>query len=346
MKAVRFFGVEDVRVGELPTPEILNPDDVLVKVRVSAICGSDLHLYRGQMPGLEPGMVIGHEYVGEVAAVGDAVRRVKPRDRVVGTFHLACGSCPLCRLGAFHQCQNGGVLGYGLLFGNYAGTQAEYVRVPFGDVNLRIIPAEVTDDKAIFCGDIFTTAYGAVRNSGLQPGETCVVIGAGPVGLMALMSARLFGASRVFCVDRDTERALTAEALGAIPVASSTTNPVRKIMQATGSLGADVVIEAVGGPETLNLAFQLVRGGGRISAVGVTSQAEMTFPLTTALTRDLTFRIGLANIHRDIDTTLKLVQSGRVDPSVVVSHHMPLEDAPLGYALFHRHQASKVLLTV
>lgn len=346
MKAVQFLGIQNVQLGEVSMPEIMAPDDALVRVTLCAICGSDLHLYRGDMPGIEPGTTLGHEYTGEVVAVGERVRRIKVGERVVGTFHLACGICEACRRLAFHQCHSGGVLGYGRLFGDFPGCQAEYVRVPFADINLYPIPAGILEEDAIFCGDILTTAYGAVKNSGLMPGETAVVIGAGPVGLMAVMSLRLLGAGEIFSVDSDPDRAEAATAYGAIAIAADRVNPVRKIMQATRGLGADVVIEAVGGPATIGLAFQLVRGGGRISAIGVSTQAEMAFPLATALTRDLTFRIGLANIHRDIDTTLKLVQARRIVPSSVVSHRMHLDQASEAYALFNQRQATKVLLTV
>ena len=346
MKAVQYKDVESVMVGDVDEPTINTPDDVLVRVTRAAICGSDLHLYRGRIPGMAPGSIMGHEYTGIVAAVGERVRHVQVGDRVVGTFHVACGACQLCRLGQYHQCSHGGVLGYGLAFGDYPGSQAEMVRVPWGDVNLRKIPDGLPDEKAIFTGDILTTAYGAVRNSGLQPGETCAVIGAGPVGMMAVMAAQVMGAARVFSIDRDSRRAGAAESLGAIPVDSSRSNPVRRVMQATGGLGVDVVIEAVGGPPTLALAFQLVRGGGRIAAVGVTAEAQWAFPLMTALTRDITFRIGLANTHRDIDATLNIVAAGRIDPTTVVSHRLPLESAPEGYRLFHEQRADKVLLTV
>ena len=346
MKAVQYVDVESVIVGDVPEPTIQSPDDVLVRVTTAAICGSDLHLYRGHIPGMAPGSVMGHEYTGIVIAVGERVRQVQPGDRVVGTFHVACGVCRMCRMGQYHQCSQGGVLGYGVAFGDYPGAQAEMVRVPWGDVNLRKIPDGLADEKAIFAGDILTTAYGAVVNSGLKPGETCAVVGAGPVGMMAAMAARVMGAGHVFSIDRDAERARAAEAFGAIPVDSSHSNPIRRIMQATDGLGVDVVIEAVGGPATLALAFQLVRGGGRIAAIGVTAEAEWPFPLMSALTRDITFRIGLANIHRDIDTTLNLVESGRIDPTLAVSHRLPLESAPDGYRWFHEQRATKVLLAV
>lgn len=346
MRAVQYQDVGQVSVGEVAEPALQSPDDVVVHIATSAICGSDLHLYRGDIPGMSPGSIMGHEYVGRVAAVGSRVRRLKPGDRVVGTFHLACGICALCQLGQYHQCRTGGVLGYGVAFGDFPGTQAEQARIPYGDVNLRPVPDGVSDEAALFAGDILTTAYGAVRNAGLEPGERVAVIGAGPVGLMAVMVASALGAGTIYSIDRDAVRAQAAAAYGAIPVPSDTSNPVRRILQDTGGIGVDVVIEAVGGPSTLTLAFQLVRGGGRVSAVGVTAEASWNYPLMTALTRDISFRVGLANVHRDIDTTLALIAAGRINPAQVISHRLGLDEAPEGYRLFHEQRATKVVLTV
>lgn len=346
MKAVQFWDVQTVRVGEVPEPALQLPDDVLVRVTKAAICGSDLHLYRGNIPGLTPGSVLGHEYVGTVEAVGARVRSLAVGDRVVGTFHVACGVCSLCLRGQFHQCSTGGVLGYGVAFGDLPGTQAEQVRVPWGDVNLRRVPKTISDEAALFAGDIFTTAYGAVKNAGVHAGESVAIIGAGPVGLMALMAAQAMGAGPLFVIDRDAKRAEAAGALGACPVPSDHSNPVRRIFQETDGLGVDVVIEAVGGPATLTLAFQLVRGGGRVSAVGVTQETSWAYPLMTALTRDISFRVGLANIHRDIDEVMRLFASGRVDPTQIVTHRLSLDDAADGYRWFDQRIATKVILEI
>ncbi|PSR33786.1 MAG: alcohol dehydrogenase [Sulfobacillus benefaciens] len=344
MNAVTFHGAGDFRYSSVDPPNLQDSQDVLVQVKEAAICGSDLHLYRGHIPGIMPGTVVGHEFTGIVVEVGSGVRQFRSGDRVVGTFHVACGICLACRRGDYHQCAQGGVLGYGMAFGNLGGSQAEFVRIPWGDVNLRKIPDGLSDEKAIFCGDILTTAFGAVKNARVTPGETVAVIGAGPVGQMAVMSALVMGAAKVLVIDLIPDRLAMAETLGARAINSSTSNPVRRVFQETAGDGADVVIEAVGGSTTLELAFQLVRGGGRISAIGVTAESELKFPLMTALTRDLTFRIGLANIHRDIDHTLALVANGRVDPTVVVSHRLPLSQASHGYQLFDQRQATKVLL--
>ncbi|MDI3328934.1 MAG: alcohol dehydrogenase family protein [Alicyclobacillaceae bacterium] len=344
MKAVTFQGVGDVRVETVNDPVIKDPADVILRVTTAAICGSDLHLYHGKIPGMLPGMVMGHEYVGIVEEVGPQVRAFRKGDRVVGAFHVACGCCRQCRRGAYNQCERGGVLGYGMAFGNLEGTQAEYARIPFADYTLRKVPEGLTDEQALFAGDILTTAYGAVRNSGLSPGETVAVVGCGPVGIMAVMSALAVGASKVFAVDLVRERTELAARLGAIPVPSKEVNPVSKINEWTDGEGVDVVIEAVGGPATLQLAFELVRGGGRVSAVGVTSEDRFAFPLMQSLVKDLTFRIGVANIHRDIDAVLALVRGGRIDPTVVVTHRISLEEAPEGYRLFDQRQAGKVVI--
>ncbi len=346
MRAVTFRGTHQVAVDEIPEPTILEGADAVVRVQRAAICGSDLHLYHGTIPGILPGMTIGHEFVGTVESVGSQVQYLKSGDRVVGTFHIGCGGCPACRRGDFHQCSQGGVLGYGIAFGNLAGSQADFVRIPHADINLRIIPPSLDWDRALFCGDILTTAFGAVKNAGVQPGETVAVIGCGPVGLMVVISALVQGAGRVVAIDRLTERTKRAESLGAVPLSSEEKNPISAINQLTQGEGADVVIEAVGGSKTLEMAFQLVRGGGRISAIGVTAEDTLAYPLMSSLTKDITFRIGVANIHRDIDETLALVTYGRIDPTVIISHHLPLSRAPEGYRLFAERQAQKVLLAL
>ncbi len=318
--------MQNIKVERVDDPSILDPADVILRITTAAICGSDLHLYHGEIPGMLPGMVIGHEYVGVVEEVGAQVRVFCPGDRVVGSFHVGCGKCLTCRRGDFHQCQYGGVLGYGMAFGNLNGTQAEYARIPYADYTLRKVPEGLTDEQALFSGDILTTAYGAVMNSSFKPGETV--------------------AARVIAIDLMRQRTEMAANLGAIPVWSQQVNPVSRINELTHGEGVDVAIEAVGGPATIRLAFDLVRGGGRISAIGVTAEETFEFPLVTSLAKHITFRVGVANIHRDIDTTLALVQSGRIDPTVVVSHRLPLDQAIEGYRVFASREASKVLLTV
>ncbi len=342
MKAVTFQDVGVVQVSDVPEPELLEDSDVIVRVTRCAICGSDLHLYHGDIP-MMPGDTCGHEFTGVIEDTGNNVK-LKRGDRVVGTFHTACGACNACRRGEFHLCSSGAVFGYGPIYGSLNGTQAEFARVPKADVNLRLIPANLEDEQALFAGDILTTAYGAVKNAGVMIGETVAVIGCGPVGIMAIQSAFARGATRVLAIDLLEKRLNLATSLGAIAVNGATSDPVGRVMQLTDGEGADAVIEAVGGPRTIDLAFELVRPGGRIAAVGVSSETTYSYPLMQSLTKDVTFRIGLANIHRDIDETLALISSGKIDPTIVISHRLSLSDAVEGYDLFDKRQASKVIL--
>jgi threonine dehydrogenase-like Zn-dependent dehydrogenase len=343
MKSVTFQDIGDVRVLETPEPELLEGSDAIVRVTRCAICGSDLHLYHGEVPML-PGDTCGHEFTGVIVDSGSGVSRFKRGDRVVGTFHTACGACRACQRGEYHLCTTSAVYGFGPIYGSLNGTQAEFARIPHADVNLRLIPDALEDEAALFVGDILTTAYGAVRNAGVGRGDSVAVIGCGPVGIMAVQSALARGATRVYAIDLLEERVALAVSLGAIGVNSREADPVGTIMRATDGEGVDAVIEAVGGARTILLAFELVRAGGRIAAVGITAAQSFDYPLTQALTKDVTFRIGLANIHRDIDETLALVSSGAIDPTVVVSHRLSLEEAARGYDLFHRREASKVVL--
>lgn len=344
MRAVTFRGPGEVAVDDVDPPGLRSDTDAVVEVSVTALCGSDLHVYRGEIPGVLPGSVLGHEYAGRVLEAGDAVRRFRPGDRVVGPFHVACGDCRPCRRGEHHQCDDGGVLGYGVAFGDLAGAQAERVRIPHADVNLRAVPEGLDDEAALFAGDVLSTAFGALRKARLRPGETVAVIGCGPVGQLVVACALRCGAARVLAVDRAPRRAEQAAALGATPIPTDEAGPVGRVQELTGGEGVDLVVEAVGGPETLELAFDLVRGGGRISAVGITAEETFAYPLMSALVRDLEFRMGLANVHRDIDDVLALLAEGRLDPFPVVSHRLPLEEAAEAYRLFAEREATKVLL--
>lgn len=343
MNAVTFQDVRQVRVSEVPEPELLEDGDVIVRVTRCAICGSDLHLYHGDIP-MMPGDTCGHEFTGEVVDTGNSVSRFKRGDRVVGAFHTACGACKACGRGEYHLCIQSAVYGFGPIYGSLNGTQAEYARVPNADINLRAIPAALEDETALFAGDILTTAYGAARNAGVKPGDRVAVIGCGPVGIMAVQSAFALGAAEVFAIDLLEERVTLAASFGATPINSGRTDPTGAIMRLTDGEGADAVIEAVGGPRTLLLAFELVRPGGRVAAVGITAAPSFEYPLTQAITKDVTFRIGLANIHRDIDTVLELLVAGKLNPIPVISHHLALSDAVEGYELFDSRAASKVVL--
>jgi threonine dehydrogenase-like Zn-dependent dehydrogenase len=342
MKAVTFQDTHHVAVLEIPEPELQASSDAIVRITRCAICGSDLHLYHGDIP-MMPGDTCGHEFTGIVEDAGSSVT-LKRGERVVGAFHTACGACKACRRGEYHLCSGAAVYGFGPIYGALNGTQAEYARVPNADLNLRRIPEGLADEDALFCGDILTTAYGAVKNAQIGIGSVVAIIGCGPVGIMAVQSALALGASRVFAIDLLEERLALAQSLGAIPINAALSDPVGRLMAHTNGEGADAVIEAVGGPRTILMAFELVRPGGHIAAVGITAAQTFDYPLMQSITKDITFRIGLANIHRDIDQTLALVQNGTINPSLVISHRMALADAAEGYRLFDSRLASKVIL--
>jgi 2-desacetyl-2-hydroxyethyl bacteriochlorophyllide A dehydrogenase len=345
MRAVVFEGKERIAVKRVDPPSLQHPLDALVRVHLAGICGSDLHLYHGKIPVL-PGSILGHEFVGQVEAVGEGIPDLRPGDWVVGPFHIACGTCTYCRRQQYNLCERGGVYGYGPMFGNLQGAQTELLRVPFANVNLRKLPPNLSPERAIFAGDILSTAYGGLIQGQFRPGDSVAVIGAGPVGLMAIEVAQALGASKVLAIDRIPERLERAAALGAIPINAERENPVRRARSETNDEGPDLVVEAVGGTTTLSLALEMVRPGGRVSAVGVDNAPSFPFPLASALVKDLTFRIGLANVHLYIDTVLALLASGRLQPEKIISHYLPLEEAPRGYELFDRKEALKVLLVV
>ncbi|MBJ7603453.1 MAG: alcohol dehydrogenase catalytic domain-containing protein [Candidatus Dormibacteraeota bacterium] len=344
MRAVLMHGRGDFRVGEVERPNLSGPDQALVRVTLSAICGSDLHIYHGHSP-VNEGAVLGHEFVGVVEAVGAEVGRIATGDRVVAAFFAACGRCRLCRRGWWAQCVERAIFGHGELFGDLGGGQAEYCVVPNADLNLALIPAEVADEQAFFVGDILSTGYFAAERGLITPGDTVAVIGAGPVGLMAVMCAQLFGPARVYCVDMVEERLRLAGELGATPIDSRKTSPQAVIQAATEGAGADAVLECVGHMQAIETAFNCCRGGGTVSSVGVPNKTTADFPYLEAWTRDLTFRSGCANVHAYMPQLLELIAAGRLQPERIISHRMKLEEATEAYRLFDKREATKIVLT-
>src|SRR5438270_5204402 len=248
MRAVTFQEPGRVEVEERPDPEPLAADDAVVRVDASGICGSDLHLYHGRIQ-IEPGFTLGHEYVGTVVAAGDAVTGVSEGDRVLGTFHTACGMCFFCRRGIYQKCDEARVFGHGATLGSLQGTQAELALVPRANMTLRRVPDGLDDGAALFAGDVMGTGYHAVVAAGLQPGDTCAVIGLGPVGLCAVMAAKAAGAAHVIAVDTVEDRLDTARSLGATPVHLTEEDPRAAVKAATDGRGVDVAVEAVGNPQ-------------------------------------------------------------------------------------------------
>jgi len=344
MKALTFRSVGEVKVTDVPKPGIKGSGEALVKVTLGAVCGSDLHILHGRTP-MNEGAVLGHEYVGVIQEVGSEVKRFKPGDRVVSSFFTSCGHCSFCRKGWFNQCVNKATFGHGEYFGGLGGGQSEYVVVPLADHTMEPIPAGVTDEQAIFVGDILSTGFFAAERAEIKAGDVVAVIGAGPVGLMALMSAQLFGPARVFIVDMVDSRLELAQELGGIPINAGEGRPVEAVQSQTGGIGADASIECVGLLSAVDTAIQCVRGGGTISMVGVPSAAQGEFPYLHMWLKSLTFRSGWANVQAYMRPLLDLIASGRLQPDAIISHRMKLEEAEEAYRIFDAREATKIVLT-
>jgi 2-desacetyl-2-hydroxyethyl bacteriochlorophyllide A dehydrogenase len=337
MKGVVYHGPGDVRVhDDLPMPELRGPRDAVVRVTITAICGTDLHPYRHELPGLPAGTVLGHEFVGTVFAAGAEVP-FAVGDRVLASDLVACGRCRNCVLGWHYQCAQATLFGYGTVVGeSLPGGQAEYVRVPFADVVLSRIPADVDDEEALFAGDILTTGYAAVEAAGVRPGETVAVIGGGPVGACAAMCAVTAGAARVVVVDPDDGRRAWARSQGWL--AAQPDSPE--------AADADVVLEAVGDAEALRCAVRTAARCGRVVSIGAHHSPDLPFPADIAFARELSLRFVVGDPIRCRDRVLDLVRADRLDPTSLVSHRLPLSAAANGYRLFDRREAVKVLLHV
>jgi threonine dehydrogenase-like Zn-dependent dehydrogenase len=345
MRAVLFEDVGSLRVGDYPDPSIADARDAIVKVTTAAICGSDLHLLHGRIPGVRPGSPIGHELVGTVHAVGSEVKRFATGQRVVASFLIACGECWFCARGEFNNCEQLWALGYGMFTGDLDGAQAEYVRVPVADLNLHALDDDMTDEQAVFAGDILTTGVYICERARIKQGDVVAVVGAGPVGLFTLMNARAYQPERIYMIDMAPDRLKLAESFGAIPVNSAETNPVIEIQRQTGDRGADVVIECVGAPPAFTTALNAVRAGGTVAVIGVYSELGYDFPLGEIWRRGINIVMGgTANVHAHWDRALQLVRDGTVDPAALITHTLPLEEGLKGYELFESREALKVVL--
>jgi alcohol dehydrogenase len=341
MRALTFQAPGEVAVRDVPEPELSAPGEAIVRVESSGVCGSDLHIYHGRVK-IEPGFVIGHELVGTVLEVGEGVERVKPGDRVVSCFHTACGHCFFCMRCEYHRCAHGRTFGHGAAMGNLPGAQAEQVLVPDAELTLRAVPEGMSDERALFAGDVMGTGYHAVAMAPVRPGDTVAVLGLGPVGLCAVQAARAAGASTVLAIDRVPERLEMAGSFGAHQVTLDD-DTVKTVLGATEGRGVDVAVDAVGDPRALELALYVARAAGTVSAVGVYAErADVHMGL--AWIKGLTLRLGLANVIAHVDRVLAMIATGVLDPAPLVSHHMPLEDAPEAYAMFDRREALKIIL--
>jgi 2-desacetyl-2-hydroxyethyl bacteriochlorophyllide A dehydrogenase len=331
-----------VLVEDVPEPELLHPGDAIVRVQATGVCGSDLHIFHGRVK-IEPGFVIGHEYVGTVLAVGADVQSVQVGERVLGCFQTACGRCFFCRNGWFHKCDASRTFGHGATLGGLAGTQAEQALVPNADLVLRRVPEGMSDDVALFAGDVMGTGFHAVADSGLQAGDVAAVLGLGPVGLCAVQAARAAGAAQVIAVDSVAERLAMAASFGAHAVHLTDGDPRGVARELTGGRGVDVCIDAVGHPQALDLAVRLTRKCGTVQAVGVYAErAEVHLGLVWI--KSLRLCCGHANVIAHVDRVMAMMSAGLLDPSPLVTHHMDLEQAPEAYALYDKREALKIVL--
>jgi 2-desacetyl-2-hydroxyethyl bacteriochlorophyllide A dehydrogenase len=342
VKAVVLRAPADVGVDEVADPQVQQPGDAIVRVRATAICGADLFPFHGMTPGFEPGTILGHEFAGEVVEIGPGVTSLRPGMRVVNASMISDGTCPSCLAGRVTQCEGRSLFGYSGVYPRLDGGQAELVRVPQADRALRLLPDEVSDEAATFLADILPTGYGAVVRGGVKEGDTVVVVGCGPVGLMSVLCAAA-PAGRLIAVDVVPARRDLAAQLGAEDVEPERALDV--VTEATGGLGADVVIEAAGSPGGLDASLRLVRGRGTVSVVG--AHFELDYPLDNALMfeRELTLRFSIGDPTADAGLLLEKLARGELDPTPVVTHRMPLADAAEAYRLFDSREATKVVMT-
>jgi len=387
MKALCWYGPEDVRVETVDDPRILNPHDAIIRITRTAICGSDLHLYDGYIPTLEAGDILGHEFMGEVVELGPEVNNLKVGDRVVVPFTIACGKCFFCEQTLWSLCDNtnpnawiaeslmgyspSGLYGYSHMTGGYAGGQAQYARVPFANIGPIKIPDGIPDEKVLFLSDIFPTGWMAAENCNIHPGDVVAIWGCGPVGQFAIRSAKIMGAERVIAIDRVPERLRLAEEGGAEIINRDQVDSVLDTLRdMTANRGPDSCIDSVGmeasghslpyfyddikqklrvsfdRPQILREVIMAVRKGGTVSVPGVYGGFVDKIPMGAFMNKGVTMRTGQTHMMRYMKPLLDLIQEGKIDPSVVISHVLPLAEAPRGYKIFRDKQehCTKVVL--
>lgn len=342
MKAAVLKGPKTVLLEDIPRPHVTEATDVVIKVERTAICGTDLHPYEARLD-LEDDVVLGHEFLGTIVEAGAGVTRFSEGDRVVASCVVSCGSCYWCRRGNPGRCAGVRIFGMGITFGDLGGGQAEYVLVPHADHTLKAIPDGADDEDMLFVGDIITTGYEAVRRS-LVPGDSVAVVGAGPVGLCAAMSAKLLGAGQVFVIDSVKERLKEAEAYGAIAVDFTETDPQDAVYDLTDWRGADLVVDAVGHESALLSATRVVAAGGTISIPGAYVEEAISLPFGELWIKGVTIEGGVANIINYMDEVTSHILAGNLKPSALISHRMGLSEVTEAYRMFHDREATKIVL--
>lgn len=350
MRAVIYVGDGTVRVDDVAEPRVQDPRDAIVQVKKTSICASDLHLLDGKTPGMREGGVIGHEFIGKITELGERVIKHYEDTRVLGSFLIACGECRHCTARRFNFCTSRRALGLGTLTGDLDGAQAEYVRIPNADLNLRPLAggfAGLSDEEALFGGDVLATGFYAAALSEIKRDEVVVVIGAGPVGLFCAAAALRHDPSKVIVLDQDPARvAFARDHMGLEAIDVSSTDAQAEVAGVTDGKMADVAMDAVGHVDAVKSAMKCVRDGGRVTVVGVYGSERYELPMGVAWVRGIDFRFtGMANVHAHWDDALLSVAKGDLDPTKVITHRMSLDDAEKGYELFKAREAMKVVLT-
>lgn len=362
---MNYRGPKRVRIDHKPMPEILHPEDAIVRVTRSCICGSDLHLYNGNVPDTRVGMTFGHEFTGEVVEIGSEVTKLKVGDNVLVPFNISCGRCAFCKQELYGNCHEanpqatavGAIFGYSHTAGGYNGGQSEYVRVPYANVGPTVIPEGMDPDDAVMLTDVVPTGYQAAEMGGIQKGDTVMVFGAGPVGIMAAKCSWLFGAGRVIIIDKLDYRLEFARNYAQCEAYNyhEIGDPAVFAKKTTDSLGADVCIDAVGAEATGNLmqsitgrklllqagsatalhwAINCVKKGGIVSIVGVYGPTDNLVPIGNVLNKGITIRANQASVKRLLPKLIEHVQNGILDPKALITHRLPLEEVAEGYRIF------------
>jgi len=331
MKALVYHGPGQRGWDSVDDPKIIDPTDAIVRIDTSTICGSDLHILKGDVPETQPGTILGHEAVGTVLEIGASVSTVAPGDRVLLSCVSSCGRCRYCKEARYGQCLGGG----GWIFGHTInGVQAEFARVPFADNSVYKFPEALADEQVLFLADILPTAFEVgVLNGAVSPGDVVAIVGAGPVGLSAILTATLYTPGRIVAIDLADSRLASALRFGAdITINNGREDALALVMELTDGLGADVALEAVGVPQTFELATELIRPGGHVANIGVHGKPA-ALHLEKLWVRDVTITTGLVDTF-SIPRLLRLITEGRLDPSLFVTHHYPLEDTMTAYDTF------------
>lgn len=347
MKALVFRGIEKIEYESIADPQIDQPTDVVIKTKCCAICGSDLHVYHGREVGLDIPTCMGHEFAGEVVEVGKEVKSLRKGDMVISPFSISCGECFYCKIGLTSRCVKSQLFGWVENRIGLHGGQAEFVRVPLADSSLLKLPDGVSIEEGVLAGDIISTGFYSAKKAQIKPQGVYVVIGCGPVGLMAILGARTYGAEKIYAVDREPARLQMAEKFGATPINTSRADAVSLIYDVSEGRGADAVLEAIGSEFSLRLSHQLIRPGGIISSVGVCNDKFLPFSPVQAYNKNLTYITGRCPARAMMPEILKLIQSKRFSFTDIITHRMSLKDGAQGYQLFAAKQDNclKVMLT-